>query len=64
MTKDEMIIVLQGSYTPNGVDKWFDRPRSWLMGKTPQEVIDSGDIELLDRIANHLRALQGPGLAT
>tara|TARA_B100001109_G_C18537950_1_gene323753 strand:+ start:376 stop:570 length:195 start_codon:yes stop_codon:yes gene_type:complete len=64
MTKDEMISILMGSYTPSGVEKWFDRPRSWLQGKTPQEVIDSGDVELLGRIINHLEGLQGPGLAT
>jgi len=48
--RDELAHILTGSYTKEGVEAWFHRPRTWLDGKTPQQIIDSGNEELIQTI--------------
>lgn len=37
--KEEIIEYLKGSYTETGIEKWFNRPRSALKGRTPSDIL-------------------------
>ena len=52
--REEIAQILIGSYTPEGVEAWFHRPRTWLDGKTPQQILDSGNQELIETIKEHV----------
>jgi hypothetical protein len=53
--KEELVKMLAGSWTPKGVERWFVRPRSWLDGQTPQQILDSGDPEGIQMLKDHLQ---------
>jgi hypothetical protein len=36
-TKKQVNEILKGSWTPRGVQFWWDRPRTQLDGRTPRE---------------------------
>ena len=57
--KEELIQMLAGSYTAKGVERWFERPRFWLKGQTPQEVLDSDDPERIQLLKDHLQMDSG-----
>ena len=57
--QEELSEMLAGSYTPKGVERWFGRPRFWLKGQTPQEVLDSGDAERIQLLKDHLQTDPG-----
>jgi hypothetical protein len=52
--KRALRVILRGSYTEEGVEKWFDRPRTQLDGKTPNEILKEGDLEKVIALALNL----------
>jgi hypothetical protein len=44
-------VILRGAYTEEGAEKWFDRRRTQLDGKTPNEALREGDIEKVTSLA-------------
>lgn len=47
---------LLSSFTEEGVRQWFDRPRTWLRGQTPSEVLSKTPVDeaLKRRIIAHV----------
>lgn len=48
----------KGSYTESGIEKWFNRPRITLRGRTPNQILNDGDpyeIKLIIDLARSLR---------
>lgn len=50
----EIAEILMGSYTPEGVQKWWHRPRKLLDNKTPMETLEQGEYEKVKELATRL----------
>lgn len=59
LLEEEIKEILRGSYREEGVEKWFQRPRTWLDGRTPQQVLDD-----YEQLSLHVQSLLDAGLAT
>ena len=61
---DEVRVCLRGSYTEDGIARWFDRPRTELGGAAPAQIL-SGEWNPADagpqKVLKLARALTGPG---
>lgn len=54
-TVEKVHDILAGSYSPAGIDGWWERPRHQLNGRTPAQAVDDGDDELVIAIAEAVR---------
>lgn len=54
MEREEVNAILAGSYTPEGVQRWWDRRRSDLQGRTPAQAWEDGDRAAVKALAQYL----------
>ena len=59
MTPDEVRArrLLAEVYTPEGVDRWLERPHRCLDGAVPLDLIEQGDGERVLRLAGSLKGM-------
>ena len=51
-----LLLLLRDVVSDEAIEVWFSKKRDWLDGRTPLEIIEDGDIDILLEAAEQLNS--------